>query len=77
MLKFQDMLYKAEQSKSNVSVESDDSSKGNVSVGSAKRMSKKGHYWHDQCQTCTFIVPRGHKKRLAGILQAIGGKMRK
>ena len=48
----------------------------NVSVGSAKGMSKnKGHYWHDQCKTCTFVVR--HNKRVAGTLQAIGGKIRK
>ena len=63
---------------SNVSVGSDDSSKSNVSVGSAKGTSKKeGHYWHDQCKTCTFAVPKCNRKRVAGTLQAIGGKMRK
>ena len=55
-----------------------DLSKSDVSVGSAKGTSKKeGHYWHDQCKTCTFAVPKCNKKRVAGTLQAIGGKMRK
>ena len=67
-----------DSSKSNVSVGSDDFSKSNVSVGSAMGMSKKeGHYWHDQCKTCTFAVPKHNKKRVAGTLQAIDGKMRK
>ena len=67
-----------DSSKSNVSVGSDNSSKSNVSVGSAKGMSKKeGHYWHHQCKTCTFAVPKHNKKRVAGTLQAIRGKMKK
>ena len=63
---------------SNVSVGSDDFRKTNVSVGLAKEMNKKeGHYWNDQCKTRTFAIPRGHKKRVAGTVQAIGLKMRK
>ena len=38
---------------------------------------KEGHYWNDQCKTHTFAIPRGHKKRVSGTVQAIGGKMRK
>ena len=61
-----------------MSVGSDDFRKRNVSVGSAKEMNKKeGHYWNDQSKTCIFAIPRGHKKRVAGTVQAIGGKMRK